>query len=77
MFLALTSWGSFFSFTLLLTVGSWEQERNCKGLFSVRQTKERTAVSESDLTAFWGVLIDLIIEHLVLIIKPVDNQTDS
>ena len=27
--------------------------------------------------AFWGVLIDLIVELLVLIIKPFDNQTES
>jgi hypothetical protein len=26
--------------------------------------------------AFWGVLIDLIVELLVLIIKPFDNQTE-
>jgi hypothetical protein len=27
--------------------------------------------------AFWGVLIDLIVELLGLIIKPFDNQTES
>jgi hypothetical protein len=27
--------------------------------------------------AFFGVLIDLIVELLVLIIKPFDNQTES
>jgi hypothetical protein len=26
--------------------------------------------------AFWGVLIDLIVEFLVLIIKPFDNHTE-
>ena len=33
--------------------------------------------SKAHYQAFFGVLIDLIVDHLVLIIKPFDNQTES
>ncbi len=36
-----------------------------------------TLISKAYYQAFWGVLIDLIVELLVLIIKPFDHQTES
>jgi hypothetical protein len=38
---------------------------------------ERMKLGNKDhYEAFWGVLIDLIVELLGLIIKPFDNQTE-
>jgi ribosomal protein S27AE len=51
--------------------------KQCGGASICEHNRRRRECNKAHYQAFIWVLIDLIVELLVLIIKPFDNQTES